>query len=200
MILDGIDPLAHKRQTREIPYFGEYARELHAKIKHQWKNPKHAQQWLSSLETYAMPIIGEIRLNRIDAPLVRQVLTQIWYEKPETARRVRQRIAQVLDAAAADGFRSGSNPAPSAMAGLAKVKQVQGHHAAMPYLQIPKFLLTMRATDMHPLSKLALEFIVLTAARTSEVLKAEWAEVDFEARLWSVPGHRMKAGRLHEVP
>ena len=200
MILDGVDPLAHKRASRQIPYFGVYARELHAKIKHQWKNPKHAAQWLSSLETYAMPVIGEIRLNRIDAPLVRQVLTPIWYDKPETARRVRQRIAQVLDAAAADGFRHDANPASAAMAGLAKVKHVQGHHAAMPYAEVPTFVGNIRDTDMQTLSKLAFEFIILTAARTNEVLKSEWAEIDWENRLWRVPGDRMKAGRLHEVP
>ncbi|MEO1675406.1 MAG: site-specific integrase, partial [Pseudomonadota bacterium] len=124
----------------------------------------------------------------------------IWYDKPKAAYRVRQRSAQALDSAAADGFCSDANPVPAAMAGLAKAKQVRVHHAAMPHSEIPKLLQTTFATDVHPLSKLALEFIVLTAARTSEVLKAEWAEVDIEASVWNVPSDRMKAGRLHEVP
>ena len=120
--------------------------------------------------------------------------------KAETARRVRQRIAQVLDAGAADGYRDGDNPARQAMAGHARQTKERNHHAAMPYSEIPAFIRAMQATEMQSLSKLAFELLILTATRTSEIIDARWDEVNFEARLWSIPGERMKRGKLHEIP
>lgn len=200
LLLDGADPIDARARTRLTPLFADYARALHSKIKGQWRNPKHAAQWLTTLEAYAFPVIGTMRLSEIEAPDVRRALEPIWLEKPETARRVRQRIGQVLDSAAADGHRSGDNPAKAAMAGHARPVRETERHAAMPYPEVPGFITALRGRDMFPLAALAFEFLILTAARTSEALGARWDEIDWEAKLWRIPGSRMKGKRLHEVP
>lgn len=199
-ILDGTDPISARKSERAVPRFDDYARALHEKIKCQWKNPKHAAQWLSTLEAYVFPVFGDWKLEQVDAPVIRRALEPIWLTKPETARRVRQRIAQVLDAGAAEGYRDGDNPARQAMAGHARQTKERNHHAAMPYSEIPAFIRAMQATEMQTLSKLAFELLILTATRTSEIIGARWDEVDLDARLWSIPGERMKRGRLHEIP
>jgi len=169
----------------------------------QWRNPKHRQQWENTLLTYVYPAIGHKRCAEVTTDDVLSILKPIWQEKPETASRVRGRIETILNAAKVRGFRSGENPAawsghlalllPAKM----KVRAVE-HHAALDYGELPDFIVNLR---QHPgLSASALELTILTAARTSEVLNAVWSEFDLEAKVWTVPGNRMKAGKTHRVP
>lgn len=199
---DGGDPLADRRAARRVvPTFEEAARSCHDDHKDGWKNGKHAAQWLTTLETYAFPLLGAVKVNEIGMPEVRDVLLPIWLEKPETARRVRQRIGTVLDWAATKGLREGENPVRSVTKGLPKQKDGGDHFAAMSYDEVPAFLVQLRETDQTgPVVKLALEFLILTAVRSGEVRGAIWREFDLEAGLWTIPAERMKGGKLHVVP
>jgi len=167
-----------------------------------WKNPKHAAQWKSTLETYVYPVIGEQPVQAVDTALVTQILEPIWTEKNETASRVRGRIEAVLDWARARGFREGENPAR--WRGhldhllVDRNRLARGHHAALPYVELGDFMALLRAREGY--SARALEFTILTAARTSEALGARWEEIDFAAKVWTVPADRMKAKRDHRVP
>ncbi|WP_186170062.1 tyrosine-type recombinase/integrase [Burkholderia gladioli] len=169
----------------------------------EWANPKHAQQWTNTLTTYAYPIIGSLRPNDIDTDAVRKVLEQIWLTKNETASRVRGRIESVLDWAKVRGLRDGENPArwsghlDQLLATPAKVQKPK-HHAALPYSEIGTFVAELRG--MAGTAARALEFTILTAMRTGEVIGALPEEFDMLAQLWTVPAARMKAKRAHRVP
>jgi integrase len=185
----------------EVPTFGELADELIRSLEAGWKNEKHRAQWKSTLATYAAPLRSKL-VDKIETADVIAVLDPIWRTKPETANRLRGRIETVLSAAKAKGFRKGENPAiwrghldqllPK------QAKLTRGHHGAMPYADVPAFVACLRETD--GISALALEFLILTAARSGEVLGARWREIDLTARLWTVPAARMKAGIEHRVP
>jgi integrase len=168
-----------------------------------WKNPKHAAQWPSTLGAYVYPIFGALAVQAVDVGLVMKALEPIWTEKPETASRVRGRIEAVLDWATASKYRKGENPArwkghlENLLPKKSKVRRVE-HHAALPYAELGAFMADLRQREGT--AARALEFAILTAARTGEVIGATWDEVDFEARLWTIPGDRMKAGREHRVP
>ena len=208
---DGIDPLDAKeaqRQAQRVSVakgrtFRECAVEFIDKNRAGWRNAKHRQQWVNTLETYAYPTLGELPVSAIDAGLVVQVLDPIWTEKPETASRVRGRIEAVLDAATVRGFRQGPNPAQwkgnlaHILPARAKVRKV-AHHAALPLDDMPGFLAALRGRE--GMSARALEFTILTVARTGEALGAQWGEIDLAAKVWTVPAERMKAGREHRVP
>jgi integrase len=184
-----------------VPTFGELADEVIRSLEAGWKNEKHKAQWRSTLSTYAAPIRNK-PIDKIDTEDVLAVLRPIWLEKAETAQRLRGRIEAVLNAAKAKGFRTGENPA--AWRGhldqlLAKQQKLRrGHHGAMPYRDVPAFI--ARLHGMNSVSARALKFLILTAARTGEVLGAKWGEIDTAARVWTVPAARMKAGREHRVP
>lgn len=198
---EGGDPLAAKRAMQKvIPSFKEAAETVHAEHKATWKNVKHAQQWINTLTQYAFPIIGDVRVDRIDTPDILRVLSPIWLTKPETARRVRQRLGNVFDWAKTAGHRSGDNPVEGVTRGLPKQVGRESHHEAMAYAEVPAFITAVRATNSSAPAKLAFEFLILTAARTSEVLLAEWTEIDFKEKLWIIPAERMKAKRIHRVP
>ncbi len=198
---DGGDPLADRRKARVImPTFGEAADKVHGEHKASWRNKKHAAQWISTLITYAYPVLKDRRVDQIDTPDVLRVLSPIWLTKPETARRVRQRIGTVFDWAKAAGFRAGDNPVDGVAKGLPKQGDRDEHHAALPYSEVARFIKVLHATENGETVRLAFEFLILTAARTSEVLNATWTEVDEANALWTVPGARMKAGRDHRVP
>lgn len=168
-----------------------------------WKNPKHAAQWPSTLATYVYPVLGALPVQAVDVGLVMKVLEPIWREKPETASRVRGRIESVLDWAKARGHREGENPArwkghlENLLPARSKVARVE-HYSALPYPETADFVARLREQD--GVAAQALEFLILTAARTGEIIGATWAEIDFDQRLWTVPGSRMKAGREHRVP
>lgn len=167
-----------------------------------WRNPKHRQQWENTLSTYVYPVIGELPVAEVSKAHVLQILEPIWKAKPETASRIRGRIETVLDAATARELRSGENPARW-RGHLAHIlpkrsRLTRGHHKAMPYADVPAFMERLRGRKA--MAALALEFTILTAARTGEVIGATWAEIDLEKKVWTVPPHRMKAGKEHRVP
>ena len=193
---NGGDPLAINRKA--VPSFKALAIEVHAQRLPTWKNPKHAQQWINTLRDYAFPHIGDMEVDRIGSPEVLAVLTPIWTAKPETAKRVSQRLKAVLDVAKARGFMAGENPVVTIRdAGvLPTVAKSKKHHAAMRWQDIPAFYEQLRTRDA--MAAHALRFLILTGARTGEVLGATWKEIGGD--LWSIPAGRMKAGKEHRVP
>ena len=169
----------------------------------EWKNAKHAQQWKNTLETYAAPVFGKVPVHAVTAEHVLSVLEPIWLTKNETATRVRGRIETVLDFAATKKWRAGENPArwkghlQHSLAAPSKVATVE-HHTALPISEVGTFMVRLR--DLHSASARALEFLTLTAGRAGEVRGATWAEIDLDAATWTIPGERMKMGKLHRVP
>lgn len=198
---EGRDPLRVRAEAKANPSFGELAEEVTAALKPGFRNDKHAAQWTATLRTYARPI-WKTPVNEVETDDVLRCLQPIWARIPETALRVRGRIERVLAAATARGLRSGPNPA--AWRGhldslLSKPKALsRGHHAAMPYKDVPVFVARLR--DEQTMSARALHFLILTAARSGEVLNATWEEFDLDAKIWTIPPSRMKAGRAHRVP
>jgi len=200
--LSGIDPVeakrAAKREKASIPTFAEAARLAHGEHKGGWKNAKHKAQWLSSLEAYAFPAIGQVRVDKVEGPAVRDLLAEIWLAKPETASRVRQRIGTVLDWAFAKGYRQAEAPMKSISRGLPRQPKKDWHFAALPYEDAPAIMAKLAQKDS--VGRLALRFLILTAARSGEVRGATWAEIDKDQKVWTVPAERMKAGKAHIVP
>jgi integrase len=198
----GVDPIAKKRAEKlarvTIPTFREAADQCHAEQRGGWRNVKHRGDWLSSLRSYAFPAIGKERVDHITAPMVRDLLLPIWLEKPETARRVRQRVRTVLGWAASKGFRPALDLTVMD-AGLPKQPKRANHFRAMEYEKVPAFVATVRAAP-ETVGRLALLFTILTAARSGETRGATWEEIDLEAATWTIPASRMKAGRMHVVP
>ncbi|MEE4454760.1 tyrosine-type recombinase/integrase [Novosphingobium resinovorum] len=200
---DGIDPIkgaGHRPELRPTT-FGEIALDYIADHEAGWKNDKHRQQWRNTLQTYGKPI-WNMPVDQIGVSEVRNILRPIWHKKPETAKRVRGRIERVLGAAKALGLRSGPNPASlrdnlDFLLGQQR-KQSKRHHAAMPYADVPQFFSDLKRQE--GLAARALELLIHTAARTSEVLHAKWCEFDLDNRLWTIPAERMKAGKEHRVP
>lgn len=167
-----------------------------------WRNDKHRQQWKNTLATYAYPVIGELPVADVGTAHVLQILEPIWKAKAETASRVRGRIETILDAAKARGYRDGENPARwrGHIAQILPVRSrlTRGHHKAMPYDAIPAFVGALQ--NREAVAALALEFAILTAARTGEVIGAKWNEVDLDKAIWTIPASRMKAGKEHRSP
>lgn len=168
-----------------------------------WRNEKHAKQWISTLTAYAFPHMGALALREIETKHVLAALQPIWVEKSETASRVRGRIEAVLDWATAHGHRSGENPArwkghlDMILPAKSKVAPVT-HHPALPFAEMPAFM--KRLASVNGIAARALEFTILTAARTGEVIGAEWSEVDLEVGMWTIPAERMKGKKEHRVP
>ena len=194
----GIDPVAERQKAAGIPSFRKAAEQVHAEHKSGWKNAKHKAQWLSTLENYAFPAFGDRSVADVDAPVVRDALAATWLEKPETARRLRQRIRTVIDWAVAKGYRDGALAMPVIDKALPKQRAKARHHAAVPYSGLPAFMGELRQTES--MGRMALEAAILTAARSGEVRLATWGELDLDAATWTIPGERMKAGREHVVP
>jgi integrase len=205
MLAKGIDPLTAKKADQEAAAarktFGQCAAELIKSKSSEWRNDKHRAQWSSTMHDYCGPI-HDVPVDAIDTAAVLSVLQPIWGRIPETASRLRGRIEAVLNYAKANGLRSGENPAAwrghLALILPKRQKLSRGHHQAMPYPDIPEFLGKLR--DTETIHALALEFLVLTAGRSGEVLGATWDEIDIDAQVWVIPASRMKAGREHRVP
>jgi integrase len=197
----GGDPVAERRKERSVvPTFAEAAKAVHAEHMKAWRNRKHVSQWISTLENYAVPIIGGRRIDQLETADVLRVLAPIWLTKPETARRVKQRLRTVFDWARAAGLRSGDNPVSMVALGLPKQADTPRHHAALPYVDVPEFLEHLRASGASEIARLAFEFLILTACRTGEVIGAKWVELDLERKVWTIPAKRMKSKREHRVP
>jgi integrase len=199
---DGGDPLAERRRARLIvPTFKDAAKQVHAKHAATFRNIKHKADWISSLELYAFPLVGDRPINTLTSADALKVLAPIWDTKPETARRVKQRLRTIIAWAKAAGFYTGDNPVENIAHALPKQRRDQDKHfAALPYAQVPKFVERLREAEAAIAVKLAFEFVILTAARTSEVLGARWEEIDRDTSTWTIPGRRIKAGREHRVP
>jgi integrase len=197
----GRDPsMDFKRATAIVLTFEEAARHFHKETKGSWKNPKHADQWINTLESYAFPSIGKLTVDAVDASEIQSLLIPIWQTKGETARRVRQRIATVLDYAKAKGWRPTDAPMRAVNTLLKALKQPRkGNFAAMPYKDVPGFMAKLSDSDKS-VGRLALRFLVLTAARSGEVRGATWCEINLDAALWTVLAERMKMKEEHQVP
>ena len=197
----GGDPLEERRrESKAIPTFEKAAITVHAGLEPSWKNPKHAAQWINTLKRYAFPLIGPRPVSQITSADVLRILSPIWTGKPVTAKRLSQRISAVIRWARASEFYTGDDPVGSALAGLPRQKPEVQHHESLHFDHMPELIRQLRACSAKPESKLALEFLILTAARTIEVLGAKWDEIDFEKRLWVVPASRMKIKETHRVP
>jgi integrase len=211
LLLDGVDPLEARRAERSrirveaarARTFRQDAEAYIAAHADGWKNDKHRAQWTNTLATYAHPVIGDLPVAAIDTALMLRVLEPIWRRKTETASRVRGRIEAVLDWASARGHRTGENPArwrghlDKLLPRRSKVAPVK-HHEALPYVELPTFMTDLRLQD--GIGPRALEFTILTAARTGEAIGARRSEIDLTARAWTVPAERMKGGKEHTVP
>lgn len=196
----GFDPSNEwKRAKQAVPTFEEAARQFHENVKTGWKNGKHGIQWLSTLQTYVFPQIGSMPIEQVDTPVIQKVLLPIWLAVPETARRVRQRIGAVLDYAHGQGWRAAEAPMRAVAKGLPRQPKRGGHFAAMPYNDLPPFMAKLRGQEAS-LGRLALQFAILTAARSGEVRGATWDEIDMDAATWTIPASRMKAGDIHTIP
>jgi integrase len=226
-LADKTDPLESRRNERaaqkaasalakaKTMTFRQCGEQYIAANRAEWRNPKHAAQWVSTLTSYAYPMIGDLPVNIVDTGLVLKVLEQtvpeergypagtLWSARRDTANRLRGRIETVLGWATVRGYRTGDNPArwrnhlEAAFAGKSKTAPVE-HHAALPYAELPAFMEALRPRD--GVAPQALEFLILTAARTNEVIGARWSEIDLENGVWTVPAARMKAGKEHRVP
>ena len=211
LVLQAIDPIESKRRERALRKAAiavrmTFDQSATAYIKAHadgWRNPKHRQQWQNTIETYVAPVIGPIDVALVDTPHVLKILEPIWKTKTETATRVRGRIEKVLGWATVRGYRTGDNPArwsghlSELLASPSKLAKVD-HHPALPYQQIGAFVRDLR--QMEGIGASALEFAILTAARSGEVRGATWPEIDLRARKWTIPAERMKAARQHVVP
>ncbi len=211
MVRDGLDPIADKRGQRTLIAAAvaktlsfEKAAELYIEAHEKgWSNPKHAQQWASTLRDYAYPHIGNMNVALIDTRNVLAVLNPIWGTKTETAKRLRGRIEKILNYCKTSGYRTGENPArwkghlDQTLGAPNKISPVE-HHAALPFKEIGGFMQALR--QQAGIGAAALEFTILTAARSGETRGAVWSEFDLEAKRWSIPAARMKAKRGHDVP
>jgi integrase len=209
--LDGIDPIAERQAakaskqvaTAKATTFRQCAEGYIAAHEVGWRSDKHRDQWSASLASYVYPVLGNLPVSAIDVGLVLKVLEPIWSDKPETASRVRGRIEPILDWATGREYRTGENPArwrgrlEAQLPKKQRVKQVR-HHKALPYQDVGEFMVSLRG--QYGAAARALEFTILTAARTGEVLGATWDEVDLRERVWVIPANRIKAGKEHRVP
>jgi integrase len=202
MVKSNIDPIEERKQGRvKVNTFGEMATEvMEAKFK-EFRNEKHKSQWEQTISFYAKPLLKKV-VSEIDTADILKVLKPIWDTKPETASRLRGRIETILNAAKAKGMRFGENPAlwKGHLDNLLPKRQrlTRGHFAALPYQEISKLIETIRKSGS--ISTFALEFTILTAARSGEIRGATWGEIDFEKAAWVIPAERMKAGKEHRVP
>ena len=215
LLSEGLDPITQrhlnekrraaveKRATSRSITFDQCAEAYIGAHEISWKNEKHRQQWRNTLATYVSPVFGSVPVQAVDTDHIVKVIEPIWSKKTETARRLRGRIEVILDWAKVRGFRNGENPArwrghmSHLLPARTKVRAVM-HHAALPCNQIPSFMAELRRVEGSGTA--ALEFLILTAARTGEVIYARWSEVDLKKRVWVVPPERMKGYREHRVP
>ena len=211
LVKEGVDPIeqrrtdraAHRLATARTLTFDECARQYLTDHEKGWRNDKHREQWRQTLADYASPVFGKLPVAAIDESLVLRALKPIWNDKPATASRLRGRVESVLDWARVHGYRSGENPArwkghlAHSLPAISKLRRVK-HHAALPYTAIGEFTATLR--ECKDGTARALEFIILTAARSGEAVGATWDEVDFTSKTWIVPEERMKGGASIAFP
>ena len=193
----GGDPLAAKRRPK-VPTFRKAAQRTYEALRPRWRNEKVAVNWMQQLERHAMARLGDLPVDRIGREDVLAVLTPIWTSKPETGRRVRRNIRATLKWCQAHGFIASNAAGESIDGALPRMPAVKAHFRALPYLEIPEALDIVEASSASPVAKLALRFLIFTAARSGEVRGATWTEIYRD--VWKIPGERMKAGTEHRVP
>lgn len=194
---DGGDPLAKRAKERAVLTFREATEKFHELNKGGWRETSaHSRKWLGSLERYAFPVLGEKQVDQITSADVLAVLSPIWFTKAETARRVRQRVRGVFQWAIGAGFFDGANPVDVAAGSLPRQNALRQHFPAMPWQDVPPFMAALG--KRNGVSARALEFAILTCARSGEVRGARWDEIDGDT--WLIPADRMKAGKAHRVP
>ena len=205
-VREGVNPITEKRTTREaaqakaaIPTFKEASLDVIELRRPMWSNERHGKQWVESLTNHAFPVIGNKRIDEITSADVLAVLTPIWNDKAETATRVKQRMEVILDWAIAAGYRT-DNPVAAIAKALPRRPRQKQHHPALPFADVPGSLKKVQDSTADPITKLAFEFLVLTASRAGEVRGANWGEIDMEARTWIIPASRMKARRTPRSP
>jgi integrase len=198
---EGGNPIEVRRKERtNVPTFAEAAQTTLEQHRAGWRNEKHAAQWMASLKLHVFPVLGNKRVDQIETADVLKAPSPIWLSKPETARRARQRVSTILNWAKAAGHRSGDNPVDGVAKGLPRQSEKRGHFDAIPYTDVPAFVRDLADVSTSEFARLGFGFLILTAARTNEVLRARWDEVDLLRQTWTVPADRMKAGREHRVP
>ncbi len=211
LLIDDVDPIENRRQQRtqtklELARrmtFAQCAAQYITSHKAAWRNSKHRAQWDATLKTYVYSLIGSLPVAAVDTSLVMKVLQPIWNAKPETASRLRGRIEAILNWATTSEFRTGPNPArwrghlDNLLPARSKIAKVE-HHAALPFAELPVFMAKLRKQE--GMAARAFEFLILTAARTGEVIGARWSEINLRNKLWIIPAERMKAGKEHRVP
>jgi integrase len=208
LLLDGIDPIEHRKEERKVhvkvivPSFDECADTYITEHEQTWKNDKHKAQWRSTLKMYASPVIGKMPVNEVEDHHIKSILVPIWQSKHETASRLRGRIESVLDWATVHKFRKGENPArwkghfEIMFAKLSKAKAAN-HHPALAIGEMPQFMTNLQIQQGN--GARALEFLILTACRTGEVMGAQWSEFNLAEHYWLIPRERMKAAKEHKV-
>ena len=194
----GLDPIPQPERP-QVPTFSQVAETVIEIRRPTWSNERHATQWRESLKLHVLPAIGNTPVDTITTADVLALLRPIWTAKPETASRVRQRLAVIFDFAVADGRRT-DNPCSGVKAALPPRSRQRRHHPALPYPEVSEAVSAIRESSGRPATKLALEFIILTAARTGEVRLATWDEIDLESATWNLPAEHMKMRRPHRVP
>jgi integrase len=211
LLIDGIDPIAQRDTERaaraaasiKSMTFEQAAHSYITAHRSRWRNQQHALEWPSSLSTHVFPVLGKLDVRQIDTPHVVKALERVWVQAPETGARLRGRIEAILSWAGVAGFRDANVPNPARFADhleflLPKAKRQIEHHAALPWQEVPAFMARLR--ELEGAAPRAFEFLILTAARSGEVLNATWDEIDLEAAVWVIPATKMKAGHEHRVP
>lgn len=200
MVRSGLDPAAERQRAAvAVPTFEMAARDCHAELKSGWRNKRHTDSWLACLVTYAFPSIGAKPVHAVDSIMVRDLLSPIWIEKQETARRVLQRIGAVLDFSHIKGWRATETSLKSVRKGLPRQLRNESHFEAMAYEDVPAFVGSLRSA-LSTVGRDALEFTILTAVRSNETRFAVWSEIDLNKNIWTIPGARMKMNQTHVVP
>ena len=201
-------PIAERKAAKEsarnpvpsVPTFADASARVIDLRRPTWRSPKHAAQWQSTLETYAFPQIGEMAVDEITPSHVLSVLESIWTDKNETATRVKQRIGTVMDWAVQHGYRPYNPAGKGLLTALPPVRRNREHLPALPYERVGWAIGLVRESNANLLTKLALEFLVLTTVRSGVVRNANWGEILWQRRTWEIPFYKMKAGRNHRVP
>ena len=192
----GVDPLLEKRKAKAVPTFATVSEAVWNQLKPTWKSAKHANQWISTLEDFAYPHLANKKISDISSSHILDVLTPIWTDKPETAKRIRQRLRAIFDWAKASGYYLNENPVDAVKMALPRQKESGNHHKALQWDKLPAFMQELQ--QRSGISASALQFLILTAGRSGEVRYAVWNEISDD--LWSIPAERMKMGKLHRVP
>lgn len=198
LVSEGIDPIEDKKKENLIPTFEDVARKVHAAEVPTWRNAKHAAQFISTLETYAFPTIGSLKVNDINSSHILKILSPIWVTKSETARRIRQRLSKVFKHCVAQQWRTDDPAGMAIIEALPSHKKNVKHRKSISYIDVAGFLEAISGSSAGLNTKLGLEFLILTAARSGEVRNAQWNEIN--GSVWTVPAERMKAGVAHRVP